>query len=242
MLKPRRAAAAGLAALLALGMLAGCGSDEGDTGPGSAPSTADASSATDPASYLEVPEGVELTEPGTALALGEEGVVAWQLRQDDVAALAVTVERVERTSFQESFRDWNVDDVTAARTPYFVRVKVTNLSESDLGGVLLENVLWADDGTTLEAPTHYPAEQQPLCAGGPLPSPFVEDATAELCQTYFIAPGRTLESITFRPPGDLPAVTWTGEVSKVKPPAPEKPKKRGKASGQTPAATATTTP
>ncbi len=137
----RPVVAAGLALAVA-GGLAGCGSDEGkgDAEESVSPSPS-ATLRTGPASYLEVPDGVTLTEPGTALDLGEEGVIAFERRQDEVGVLSVVVERIERTSFQESFPGWNVDDATAAaRTPYFVRLRLTNVGETDLGGLRLDNV------------------------------------------------------------------------------------------------------
>lgn len=212
---------------LALGV-AGCGSEEKKAGDGETVSPSPTSTTTGPASYLEVPESVVLTEPGTDLALGEEGVIAFLLRQEETAALAVTVDRIERTSFRKSFAGWNVDDATAARTPHFVRVKVTNVGEVDLGGLLLDDVIWAYDGTTLEAPVYYDAKQLPACAGGPLPEPFAAGATAALCQVYFIAPDHKLEAVAFHPPAKLEAITWTGALSKVQPPAkkPKKPRKK----------------
>ncbi|KRC57739.1 MULTISPECIES: hypothetical protein [unclassified Nocardioides] len=244
----RPALAAGLALCVAAG-LAGCGSDDGkdarDGKESTSPSPTESTSA--PAAYLDVPDGVTLTEPGTALALGEEGVVAFQRRQDQIGVLAVTVERIERTTFQDSFVGWNVDDATAARTPYFVRVKVTNVGDTDLGGARLDNVVYANDGSTLEAPNYYTAQQQPLCVGGALPAVFANGASAELCQVYFVAPAQTLVSIDFPPYGGLDDITWTGELSPVTPLKPVKPGRKGgrkgagKGAGATPSATATAT-
>ena len=227
----RLVVAAGLPLALTVG-LAGCGSGDGDDrAEGSGSPSPSATGSAPP--YLEVPEGVTLTEPGTGLELGEEGVIAFQRRQDENGVLAVTVDRIERTSFQESFKGWNVDDTTAARTPYFVRVTVTNAGETDLGGVRLNNVLWADDGTTLEAPNYYTRQQQPACHGGPLPEPFATGASAELCQVYFIAPDRALERVAFPPFGGLDPVTWSGEVSKVtKPGRAGKSGKKGPGGGK----------
>lgn len=234
----RTAVAAGLALAVA-GGLAGCGSDEGkkDAGDQASPSPSEAS--TGPAPYLSVPEGVTLTEPGTALDLGEEGVIAFERRQGEIGVLAVVVERIERTSFQESFRGWNIDDATAARTPYFVRVKLTNVGDTDLGGLRLDNVLWADDGSNLEAPNYYTAAQLPVCNGAALPTAFATGAAAELCQVYFIAPAHSLESVTFPPYGGADPVTWSGALSKVTKPA--KPGKPGKP-GRKPTGTATASP
>lgn len=202
---------------LALGV-AGCGTDDEPKDVKESAKPSPTSTTASPAPYLSVPEGVTLTEPGTQLALGEEGVVAFKRTQQQVGALALTVERIERTSFQASFPGWNVDDVTAARTPYFVRVSITNVGATNLGGLRLDNVLWADDGSTLEAPNYYTKDQLKVCAGDPLPTGFVTGMTAELCQVFFIAPAHTLESITFRPPAGLDAITWTGDLSEVKQP------------------------
>ncbi|MBM9460279.1 hypothetical protein JK386_10230 [Nocardioides sp. zg-536] len=202
-----------LVAGLGLVVLAGCGSGGGSAGDEESNAPSGASSAA-PA-YLEVPGDVDLTEPGTELAFGEDGVIAFERRQKEVGALSVTVQRLERTSFGESFAGWNVDEATSARTPYFVRLVVTNVGQTDLGGMLLDNVLWADDGSTLEAPNYYTRAQLPACTGGPLPTPFATGASAELCQVYFIAPARQLESVSFQPPAGLEAVTWRGEPGKV---------------------------
>ena len=229
MLTFRSVAVPAVALAVAVGLSA-CGSDggKGEEKESAKPTPSATSSA--PA-YLDAPDGVTLTEPGTALDLGEEGVIAFERRQGTVGVLAVTVERIERTSFQESFVGWNVDDVTAARTPYFVRLKITNVGDVDLGGLRLDNVLWADDGQNLEAPNYYTELQQPLCSGGPLPTAFAKDATVSLCQVYFIAPAHSFESVTFEPPGGLEPVTWSGELSKVTKPG-KKGKKSGKKSGK----------
>lgn len=241
MLTVRSVAVPALALVVAAG-LSGCGSDDTKDAKKAKPTAT--ATATVPADYLPVPSDVTLTEPGTALGLGEEGVVAFQRRQDEVGVLAVSVERIERTSFQESFPGWNVDAATAARTPYFVRVKVTNVGDTDLGGLRLDNVLWGDDGTTLEAPNYYKADQLPVCSGDPLPTPFAADATAELCQVYFIAPTHALEKVSFPPFGGLDPITWSGELSPVQKPGKKKGKK-DKASEQaseSPSGSASATP
>lgn len=225
--------AAGLALAVASG-LAGCGSDEE---PKAKPEASASTSA--PATYLEVPDGVTLTEPGTALSLGQAGVVAFERRQDEVGVLSVVVERIERTSFTESFKGWNVAPATAARTPYFVRVSVTNAGETDLGGMRLDNVLWADDGSTREAPNYYSAQQQPLCNGA-LPAAFPTGTTARLCQVYYLAPGRTFEHVSFLPFGGLDAITWSGPLSPVTKPATKKPGKKPAGKGGRPVVPSTT--
>ncbi|GAA3537730.1 hypothetical protein [Nocardioides daeguensis] len=236
-----RSVAVPVAALVAAAGLAGCGSDDPKGAKSAKPSATATSTA--PASYLPVPDGVTLTAPGTQLGLGEEGVVAFERRQGEVGVLAVDVQRIERTSFQKSFAGWNVDAATAARTPYFVRVKVTNVGDVDLGGLRLDSVLWGDDGTTLEAPNYYKPRQLPVCSGEPLPTPFAADATAELCQVYFIAPSRSLENVSFPPFGGLDPVTWSGELSPVlKPGKKDKSAKPGQQASESTSSSATASP
>lgn len=226
MLSVRSVAAPALALVVAAG-LAACGSDDSKDDDKATPSPTASESAA--STYLEVPEGVTLTEPGTSLDLGEGGVIAFQRRQDEIGVLSVVVRRIERTSFQESFKGWSVDDATAARTPYFVRLAVRNVGDTDLGGLRLDNVLWADDGENLEAPNYYPATQLPACSGAPLPTAFAKGATAELCQVYFVAPAHSFEAVAFLPFGGLDPITWSGELSPVtKPGRAGKPGKTGK--------------
>ncbi|GAA3673249.1 hypothetical protein GCM10022237_36110 [Nocardioides ginsengisoli] len=221
-----RSLAVPVATLVAAAGLSACGSDDK---PAAAPS-AGASASAAPSSYLPVPDGVTLTEPGTQLALGEQGVVAYQADQNGLPLVVrLSVERIERTSFQQSFGGWNIDATTAARTPYFVRVKATNLGIRGVGRHQLATALWGNDGSTLEAPNFYTKAQLPSCDGDALPDTLAQGQSAEVCQVYFMAPDHALESVLFQPPGGLKPVAWAGPVSKVSPGKPGKTGKAGKA-------------
>ena len=228
--RTRSPLAPALCAGLLVAALTGCGSEDKKsdeaTDEKSVTSTPSATAAA-PASYLPVPDDVQLTPPGTVLDLGEHAVVAFNPRQDEVAALALTVRKIERTSFQESFAGWTVDDVTAARTPYFVRFSVVNVGDDELGGRTLTNLLWINDGSTLNAANFYTAQQQPLCAGGTLPAAFGTGGTVEMCAVYYLAPAQSFETVTFQPPGGLDPVSWQGAISPVTKPAPPKKGKAG---------------
>lgn len=216
-----------LSGLLALVLLAGCGGGEEKEKKKDASSpTASATPAETP--YLDVPEGVTLTAGGTNLGLGQKAMVAWQPRQKEVAAVELSVVRIERTSFDASFGGWKIDDRTAAMTPYFVRFEVTNATDVNLGGNAVPLYLSDDAGTLVEASTFKGSFR--LCSGGVLPKAFGKAADADLCLVYFVAQGRELTNLTFQLPGDLEPVTWAGEISKkVEPPKPEKKSKKGKA-------------
>lgn len=227
MLRPlaRRTAVAAL--LIALAATSGCGGGDGAprrpqaTASSSATSSDGASSGASGSSatageYLPVPDTVTLTPPGTSLALGAQGVVAFERRQGQVGVLGVAVRRIEPTTFRRSFKGWRIDAATAAsRVPYFVRVRVTNLGDLDLGGLTLDNLVYADDGATLEAPSYYLRTQLPRCVGGPLPRRFVKGASVELCQVYYLPRERRLERIAFPPFGGAAPVTWSGPYSKL---------------------------
>ncbi|WP_370290276.1 hypothetical protein [Nocardioides sp.] len=226
MLRPLARPAGVAALLLALAATSACGGGEDDdrrpsAGRSGSPSVAASAgeSATSPSgasSYLPVPDGVTLTPPGTALSLGAQGVVAFERRQGQVGVLGVEVRRIEPTTFKRSFAGWSIDPTTAAsRIPYFVRVRVTNLGDLDLGGLKLDSLVYADDGATLEAPSYYLRTQLPRCVGGPLPRRFAKGASVELCQVYYLPRDRRLEAIAFPPFGGAAPITWSGPYSKV---------------------------
>ena len=79
-------------------------------------------------------DGVELTAQGSELAVGDSAVVAFEPRQDEVAVLDITVTRLEKTSFEESFSGWQLDAATRKSNPYFVHATVKNVGGTDLGG------------------------------------------------------------------------------------------------------------
>lgn len=205
--------------LLALGGLTACGGDAADSEAGSDASSdasvAVASESTEPseapAPYLPVPEGVTLTEPGTGLGLKDEAVVAWEPRQKLVGVLEVKVKSLEQTSFKKSFSGWKLDKATRQTTPYFVRAKIANLGDSDVGG--REVPLYAEDanGTLIQAST-FETRFEPCASDGVFPKKFGSDAAQELCLVYLVPEGAELAAVTFQPLEDFDAISWTGTV------------------------------
>jgi len=221
----RRLAPLTVTALLSLGALAGCsGNDDGNqqsNDPSQTP-TSETTESDEP--YLPVPDGVELTEQGSELAVGESAVIAWQPRQNLVGVLDIDVTRLEQTSFAESFQGWDVKAEQKKKVrPYFVRATVTNRGETNLSGRLVP--LYAvDSADALVEPTKFTDDFKP-CPGGTLPKGFSRDDTAKLCLVYLIAPGQKLTGATFRPTTDFDAITWTGEIQRIE--QPDKDKKKG---------------
>jgi hypothetical protein len=120
---PLRLIGLGLAAVLALGGCSGDGSDDQQ------PTSGSSSPAATETPYLDVPKGVELTAQGTELEVGDTATVAYEPRQGVVGALDVTVQSLERASF-DLFEGWELPRETRRTTPYFVRATVENVGRT----------------------------------------------------------------------------------------------------------------
>jgi hypothetical protein len=222
----RRLSPIAAALLLSLGALTSCAGDNSnnDSDDGSPSPSSETSEGED--SYLPVPEGVELTEPGSELEVGTSGAIAWQPRQDLVGVLDITITRLEKTSFAESFEGWDVkEEQKKDVTPYFVRATVTNLGDTNLSERLVP--LYATDtADTLVEPTKFTEEFKP-CPGGTLPRGYVPGETAEVCMVYLIGNGLELRGATFRPTEDFEAITWSGEIQAIEKPKDDKKNHKG---------------
>ncbi|QYJ05513.1 hypothetical protein KUV85_07500 [Nocardioides panacisoli] len=209
-----------LAGALALTVLAACGGgDDGadaDSAPSSeaeAPASPSESAAED---YVEVPQGVTLSEAGSEFELRDTATVAWQPRQKQVAVADVTVRSVERTSFDEAFAGYRITDQMAAMTPYFVRARVVNPTGTNLGKVAVPIYLRDDAGTLVEETTLQGSFKP--CTGGSLPKKFKKNAKTTVCLVFLLSQGRSFDSVAFQLPGGIEPVTWTGKATKYKAP------------------------
>ena len=215
--------------------LAGCSGD--DTGPdiepsaaaspsGSSGSSSASASASPTVSQLPVPAGVELTEQGSQLSVGDSATVAYQPRQDLVGVLDIKVTRIEQTTFKKSFAGWQLDDAQKQSTPFFVRATVTNRGESDLGGRRVP--LYIVDGTnTLVESTTFASSFRP-CEPGSFPGKYPAGKKVKVCLVYLAPAAGTLTAVSFRPAQEYDPITWTGPLEKAKrveeePPAGEDP-------------------
>lgn len=223
-----------LAAVVAISALAACsgGSEEPGDNAGSS-SGATASETPTESDYLEVNDDVDLTEPGTTLDFGDPAVIAWEPRIDETAILRVTVDRVERTTFKQSFQGWVVTDQMKGQTPLFVQVKIANAGKDRLGGEQVPLTVVDDKGIHVQ-PTIAQEEVFKPCPGGTLPRKFKPDDKTAMCLLYLLNPGRTFTSVSFqpvdaelRPVAD--AISWTGEVTPLQEDGGGKGKKKGAA-------------
>ena len=204
-----------VAVLLALFLaLAACGGNadpesENSESAGNGGETGEASSE-EP--YLPVPEDVELSAQGSQLDVGDTAVVAYEPRQDDVAALEITVTKLVDADFGD-FVGWKLTPQTRETNPYFVEARVKNVGETDLGG---EGVpLYAVDGNNklIEAST-FQSTFKP-CSPEAFPQRFKSGDAERFCLVY-LAPDRgELTAVSFRPVEEFNPITWTGELEKT---------------------------
>lgn len=222
----RRPGSVVAAFLLTLGVLSGCGGgDDGNDPDGDDGPTPTVETTAAEESYLPVPEGVELTEPGTGLTVGEPAMVAWQPRQNLIGVLDIAVTRLEKTTFVESFEGWDVKEEQKQKvTPYFVHVTVANRGETNLSQRPVP--LYAlDSADTLIEATKFTEEFKP-CPGGLLPKGFSTNDTTDVCMVYLVGEGLRLAGVTFRPEENFDPITWTGPIERI-----QKPEKKKKGNG-----------
>ena len=208
---PRRTTRQLLAVLTAAALLAGCsGNDEPKSSPSSTSSTTGTPTAAE-TNYLEVPDGVELTDPGSELSLGQTATVAYEPRQGTVAALEIKVTRLRKATFDQ-FVGWDLKKKVRETTPYFVDAKVTNVGDTDLGGRSVPLYIVDGENRLIEA-SIFTATFRP-CPGATFPKKFKTGDTTRACLVYLSPDHGDLTAVSFRPTQEFDPITWTGEVEK----------------------------
>lgn len=187
---------------------AACGGGQDDSDDAASPSGSP--SAASPTGDIEVPEGLQLTEPGEELGFGDTATVAYQANAERGTVLGLTVLGV-RTGRVQDLSAFQLDAATRASTPYYVRVRVTNEGPGGLGGAAVP--LFAVDGRdVLIQPSTFTTDFE-RCPSGPLPRPFAVDAEVTTCLVYLVPEeGEELTAVSYRPLQNLEAIAWTGDV------------------------------
>lgn len=205
-LRPTRLAAPAGAVLLALLLaLTACGGGDDPDGNGSeSPSgTAEAEP------YLPVPDGVELTDQGSELAVGDTATVAYELSQDKIGAVEITVTSLEKATF-DLFVGWELTKEIRKTAPYFVRAKVTNVGDTDLGGRPVP--LYAVDGENrLIESSLFTGTFKP-CESASFPKKFRSGDSIKACMVYLVPGKGDLEAASFRPDQEFDPIIWAGDV------------------------------
>lgn len=214
--RPRPARVPALLAASAL-LLSACGGESTDeAGPDPTPT---------PTTSAEVPEGAEITPPGTQLAFGETATVAHEARVDGAnksSVLELTVDTAAQGSIKD-FSGFNLDDPYRKNAHYYyVRVTVKNAGEEDLGGAAVP--LWGISGKNTLLPAVKFTSSFKKCPTETLPKSFAPDAEFKTCLVYLSPDKGTLEGISYRPTEEFVPIEWRGPVKAL----PAKPKKKDK--------------
>jgi hypothetical protein len=192
-------------------VLTGCSGDEETPSGAETPSGEETTAEAEP--YLPVPEGVELSEQGSTLSLGDAATVAYEPRQDLVGALEITVTSMEKADFDQ-FVGWEITPQIKKTAPYFVRAKVTNVGDTDLGskkGVMPVPLYGVDDQNRLIESSLFNGSFKP-CEGASFPEKFKNGDTVKACMVYLAPDRAALEAVSFRPDQDFNPIIWEGKV------------------------------
>jgi hypothetical protein len=204
---PLRLAGACLALTLAL---SACSGDDREGSPAASGDETGATATETP--YLDVPDGVELTAQGSELEVGQQATVAYEPRQNAVGALDIKVTAMEKASFRQ-FEGWELTKETRKTSPYFVRARVENVGDTDLGGRPVPLYIVDGQNRLIESSVFTGAFKP--CEGSMFPKKFRTGDRVQACLVY-LAPDRgKLTAVSFRPDQEFDPITWTGELTRA---------------------------
>jgi hypothetical protein len=194
--------------------LAGCGGKEKPT---TKPSV------TLPTANVNVPTGVELTQPGAALKFGEKATVAYEPNAQRSTVLEMTVTGATQGAIGD-LGSYVLDDRTKASTPYYVDVTVKNVGDGDVGQTPIP--LWAvDNANTLIQASSF-TNSFSRCPSMALPTTFAPNATLTTCLVYLVPDHGTLTAMSYRPLQAVAPIVWSGTVQPAAPPVTKNKKKK----------------
>jgi len=168
-------------------VVAGCSSEE--------PSAESEASPSPEASETVSAAPSPATPTTTERAVGEPATITLTRGQRRGEA-AVAVTAVEKGTIKD-LRDFVLDRRTRRSTPYYARLRVRNLSDTNLAGATVP--LWGLDSTDTVLP---PAEIRGTfgkCDGRPMPKKFTKGDRARTCLLFLAPRGARLEAVQFRP-------------------------------------------
>ena len=189
--------------------LAGC-SDDGENPE--ADTTGSPTETVEAEPYLPVPDGVELTAQGSTLAVGDTATVAFEPRQDEVGAMEIKVTSLEKASF-DLFVGWDLTQEIRSTAPYFVRARVTNVGDTDLGGRPVPLYAVDSENRLIES-SPFRGSFKP-CEASTFPKKFKNGDTLKACMVY-LAPGKgDLNAVSFRPSQEFNPIIWEGDFEPI---------------------------
>lgn len=195
--------------------LTACSGGSDEPGAGESPSAdPDSGSSETAKSYLPVPEEVELTDQGSELEFGDVASVAWRPRTTTIGVLDIKVKAVERAPLSV-FSGFRLDKQTRQSAAYFVRVRITNIGESNLSGTSIPLYLVDGENTLIQASSF--ASRFAPCPSRPFPRGFKPGGEVDTCLVYLAPDKGDAEAVSFRPFQAFNPIVWTGEEKKYRP-------------------------
>jgi hypothetical protein len=189
-----------VAAVALLAAVAGCSDDDSGASDGANESP----SATGPS--VAVPAGVNLTDPGSTLDLGQPASVVYDAGRQRVSVLTVTVSKVVRGSIKPDFKNFVLGPSQRKSTPYYVTAMVRNAGPGKLGQAKVP--LYGYDSTNTYFPASPIVGDLAVCPGGNLPGSFGPKATKRTCQVFLVGKGATLAAVELRPYEGFEPIRW----------------------------------
>jgi hypothetical protein len=183
---------------LAIG-LGACGDDDDDSDEAAAPKTTTAETETGepPASKGG------LTPPGTKLSVGQTATVGWTPPSQSSAQgpgkaikLQVTVAALEKGD-QDDLKNISLDADQKGATPYFMKVKITNLGATAPAADEPDLTFDAIDDRRQEQGSVTFIGDFPPCENNRAPKPFSRGKSYESCLTYLVQ-GGSIEEIRWK--------------------------------------------
>lgn len=196
------------AVLLAVASLAltGCGGSSGTPGA-KATAQPDASQQTD----VPVPTGVKLTQYGTELTFGQTATVAYKPNDQRQSVLQLTVRSATRGKISD-LAGYSLEERTKQSTPYYVKVRVKNVGNGDVGRTPIPLYL-VDNRTpaTLINASSF-TNTFTRCPSTPLPTTFAPQASRDTCLVYLVPDHGTMVGMSFRAVQEYAPILWTGKI------------------------------
>ena len=185
----------GPALLLLLGLVAGgCGGDDEATG----------SEATTPA--VPVPDGVELTDPGSSLEVGDTATAVYEAGRERASVVAVTVDGIRRGT-PADLRGFSLSPSAARSTPWYVRAVMRDVGKGQLGRAPVP-VYGYDSKDTYFPPARIEGGLD-VCPAAEPPAHFGPGDTLRTCLVFFVPPKVRLEAVQLRAEKGVEPISWS---------------------------------
>lgn len=157
-------------------------------------------------SPVPVPEGVELTEPGSTLEVGEAATAPYVAGRSRASVVTVRVTAIVRGRSAD-LRAFSLTPAAARSTPWYVHTVMRDVGEGRLGRAPVPVYGYDTDSTYFP-----PADIQgglDSCPSRQPPPDFGPGDTLRTCLVFFVPPSARLEAVQLRGVPDGEPISWS---------------------------------